>query len=82
MKTNELIEILKGFHPDTNIISVNGEEIVHVTEFDRDVIISHSQPNSTCKKCNCYVYPDALLDYDYFCPSCKVCKEDAEISPI
>jgi hypothetical protein len=74
MTVKELIDKLRNYPKDAEVMSSDNTEIVHVSGDDDTVIVSSILPIGKCNKCGGEVFKelDSKLSKQYagFCPVC------------
>jgi formylmethanofuran dehydrogenase subunit E len=74
MTIKDLIDELKMYPDNAEVMSSDNSEIVHVSGDDDKVIISATMPIGRCKKCGELAFKelDSKLSKTYtgFCPAC------------
>ena len=74
MTVKELIDKLKTYPKDAEVMSADNTEIVYVSGDEDTVIVSSTLPIGKCNKCGGQVFSELnnelLKQYTGFCPSC------------
>lgn len=74
MTVKELIEKLKHYPQDAEVMTANNSEVLFAVDMGDTVILSEDAPIGTCKKCGGPAFKelDSKLSKQYtgFCPAC------------